>query len=465
MANDYVKRGTMKRYSGHIPRRKKWPLVLLLILLLVVLAGTVGALAKEKKMTDEGRSKIPTATTEPTPTSTESPDLTPTPMPTPTQQLAAGAFGLWEPTATPTPTVYIPPGEEVWMADWVDTRTPVNAKGIYISSEFTVNRNSDATRKEEIAKLVELVKRTELNAIVIDVKYDSGAILYDFDSELIHSYGTVVEKISFLPELIQEMNDAGIYTIARLVSFKDTRLAVARPELAIYNNNGKMYMDTAQSYWVSPYKQEVWEYLAEVGIQCANIGFKEINFDYIRFPTDNVSNINWGAEAENTTKTETITKGVRYLCETLRAHNVYISADVYGIVMSSPVDAASVGQDFGELALYLDYICPMVYPSHYDRSWVSTGDWPDLHPYEVITKSLGYAAQTVSKIPSYKHSADVRPWLQDFTADYLGNGRYMTYDAEAVGAEIKAVYDTGFSGWLLWNAKGIFTEGALEKAE
>ena len=462
MSNDYVRHVNVKRYSGRRLRRNPGPLIALVLLLLAVFAGTLAALAKEEKMEEENRPQTVTDTPVPSPT----PEISPTQA---ASKFAAGAFGLWEPTNTPTPTVYIPPGEEIWMADWVDTRTEVKSKGIYVSSMFTVNLGTDAERVAAFDRLLELVDRTELNTMVVDVKYDSGAILYNFDSELIRGYDTlvpgkkiIVEHLAFLPEYIKKLHEHGVYLVARLVAFKDDRLVAVRPDLAIYNKNGKLYADKSSSHWVSPYKQEVWEYLAEVGRQCAGIGFDEINFDYIRFPTDNISNVDWGPESETTTKTEAITNGVRYLCEQLRACNVYVSADVYGIVMSSPLDASNVGQDFAQMALYMDYLCPMVYPSHYDKSWVSTGDWPDLHPYEVVSKSLGYGVSSISKIPVYKHCAKIRPWLQDFTADYLGTGRYMVYDADAVAAQISAAYDNGCTGWLLWNAKGIFTEDALE---
>ncbi|MBP5184211.1 MAG: hypothetical protein J6113_03785, partial [Lachnospiraceae bacterium] len=197
MRDDYVKRGAMSRFSGYRIRRKKWPIVTLLALLCIVFAGTFAALAREKQVSEETRPAGQVAEdTSPTPVA--SPEATPTPVPG--SNLSAGAFGLWDPTATPTPTVYIPPGEEIWMADWEDKRTPVVSKGIYVSSKFTVNLPNDTQRIEAFDKLLELIQRTELNTMVIDVKYDSGAILYDFDSELIHKYGTVVEKIHFIPE-------------------------------------------------------------------------------------------------------------------------------------------------------------------------------------------------------------------------------------------------------------------------
>ncbi len=463
MREEFVKRGTMKRYSSRNRGRKKLPLVILLLLLAACLAGTLGALAKEKKISDEAREKAAEAAKQlvtPSPT----PENEVTGKPANTQQVADGAYGMWAPP-TPTPILYDPDGTPIWMADWKDERTPVEAHGIYVSSEFTVNRQHDEDRIKAFDKLLELAKRTEINTMIIDVKYESGAILHEFNNELINKYGTTVECLSFIPEYIKKLHENGIYVVARLVCFKDTKLAAVRPDLAIYNNNGSLYRDNNWSNWVSPYKKETWEYIAEVGKECAKIGFDEINLDYVRFPTDNVSNVNWGPEAATTTKTQAITSGVKYLCEQFRACNLFVSADVYGIVMSSPKDAANVGQNFMEMAQYFDYLCPMVYPSHYDKSWVSTGDWPDLHPYEVITKSLAYSVTEIAKIPENHHRAKVRAWLQDFTADYLGKGRYMEYDAEAVLAEIKAVNDTGYTEWLLWNANGTYTEGALKKAD
>lgn len=206
------------------------------------------------------------------------------------------------------------------MADYVDKRTPVEAKGVYLSPEVTKD-------SEYMTELLHYLDTTELNAVVMDVKADSGAIVYAMDNDTAKEIGAL-RNIVNIPQVVKTLKEHGVYVIARLVAFKDPILAKARPDLTFYNQDGSKFYDTSNSAWVSPYKQEVWEYLASVGISCAEVGFDEINYDYMRFPTDGVANIDWGPESADKTKTEAITDGIRYLCETLRMHDVYVSADV-----------------------------------------------------------------------------------------------------------------------------------------
>lgn len=445
-------RKTYRRSS----RRRKLPFFVLLFLIVLVIGGASIALA------NENRAVTPTAT----PTPSLAPPATPTPVnqedasPTGTIEIlasAAGPFGLWDPTATPVPTIEIPPGEEIWMADFVDTRTPVKAKGIYVSPDI-------AKIPDKMNALYELFDTTELNSMVIDIKADSGAIVYNMDNETAKAIGATRTIINDMPKFMKRLKEHGVYTIARVVAFKDPILAKARPDLCFYNQDGSKFYDTSNSAWVSPYKEDVWDYLISVGVSCAEIGFDEINFDYIRFPTDGVRNIDWGEEAATKTKIEAITEGIKRVCEELRPHGIYISADVYGIVISSSLDAKAVGQDYQQMSRYLDYICPMIYPSHYGFGYAGIA-YPDKEPAKIISMALKSSNNKIGEIPVYQHSAVCRPWLQDFTASYLGskNGeqRYLDYDAEVVRTEINAVYDSGLDEWLLWNAGGIYTAGAM----
>lgn len=394
--------------------------------------------------------ETPTPTITPTPTESPTPTMTPTNTPTPTN------------TGTPTPT---PAGMEIletpyfsldisnpedWMKDWVDTRTPIaTVKGCYFSSEY-FNKGRKA-----FDPLIQLIDENELNAIVIDVKSEWGYIQYPFDNALIKSYGNESNTLSYLPELLETLHSKGIYVIARLVAFQDNLLIKAHPELGLHKKDGSLYKDNRGAYYASPFKQEVWRYLAEVGIECAKLGFDEINYDYIRFPSDNYKDIYLGVDAS--LKQTVITAGTRYLCEQLRPYNVYISADVFGIVMNAGVDSVTVGQNYADMSRYLDAICPMVYPSHYDKSWTASGEHPDLHPYEVITKTLSRSVTQMKKIPNGQHKATVRPWLQAFTADYLAKKNYMKYTPSVLRTEIQATYDSGYTGgWLLWNVRTDF---------
>lgn len=432
------------------------PLIILGVLILTIVVGTIVLLKKEA-------ASGPSSEITPTPYATPSPVPTPAePTPVPERgdeeagkEIAQGPFGLWEPTASPTPTIAIPEGEVIWMADYVDKRTPVEAKGVYLSPDVAKN-------SAYMEELLHYLDTTELNAVVIDVKADSGAIVYAMENEMAKEIGAL-RSIVNIPSIVKTLKDHGVYVIARLVAFKDPILAKARPELTFYNQDGSKFYDSSNSAWVSPYKHEVWEYLAEVGISCAEIGFDEINYDYMRFPTDGVKNINWGVEAETKTKTEAITEGIKYLCETLRMHDVYVSADVYGIVISSKLDAAAVGQDYKEMSRYLDYICPMIYPSHYGFGYAGI-PYPDKEPAKIIKMALNSSNKRIGEIPEYQHRAICRPWLQDFTASYLGtkNGedRYLVYDAEVLRIQMEATYESGLTDWLLWNAGGSYTEDA-----
>ena len=433
------------------------PLLILIVLILLIISGTILVLAKgEGEANEENVSKGPSATPSPTATPTPAPLPTPTPVAEEEpKEVAQGPFGLWEPTASPTPTIAIPEGEVIWMADYVDKRTPVQARGVYVSPEVA----KDSAYMEE---LLYYLDTTELNSVVIDVKADSGAIVYAMENETAKEIGAL-RTIVNIPKIVKTLKEHGVYVIARLVAFKDPILAKAKPELTFYNKDGSKFYDTSNSAWVSPYKHEVWEYLASVGISCAEIGFDEINFDYMRFPTDGVANIDWGVESQTKTKTEAITEGIKYLCETLRMHDVYVSADVYGIVISSKVDAAAVGQDYVEMSRYLDYICPMIYPSHYGFGYAGI-DYPDKEPAKIIKLALQSSNKKIAEIPEYQHRAICRPWLQDFTASYLGtkNGveRYLVYDAEVLRIQMEATYECGLTDWFLWNAGGNYTEDA-----
>lgn len=462
--NDYLDfRAAQKRNSYRRRRRHPLPLLVLVILIILIIVGTIFLLIGENA-SENAEKPAPTA-------GAMEMDLTPTPttaaiLPTPTppmqgetssekKEMAQGPFGLWEPTASPTPTIAIPEGEVIWMADYVDKRTPVEAKGVYLSPEVT----KDNAYMEE---LLHYLDTTELNAVVIDVKADSGAIVYAMENDTAKEIGAL-RTIVNIPNVVKTLKEHGVYVIARLVAFKDPILAKARPDLTFYNKDGSKFYDSSRSAWVSPYKQEVWEYLASVGISCAEIGFDEINYDYMRFPTDGVANIDWGTESATKSKTEAITEGIKYLCETLRMHDVYVSADVYGIVISSKVDAAAVGQDYKEMSRYLDYICPMIYPSHYGFGYAGI-DYPDKEPAKIIKMALNSSNKRIAEIPVYQHRAICRPWLQDFTASYLGskNGveRYLVYDAEVLRIQMEATYESGLTDWLLWNAGGYYTEDA-----
>ena len=370
----------------------------------------------------------------------------------------------------------------------------VRVKGIYVTGAMAGTSNMD--------NLIALVDRTELNTMVIDVKNDEGRVVYDMDSAFVREIGAVKEYVSDMPGLIRKCKEHGIYLIARIVAFKDPFLAENRQDLALTDKNGNIFRDKSGLAWVNPYKREVWDYLLEIARQAASVGFDEIQFDYIRFSTDaGMSKVDFGEEALEQDKEDVITEFTIYAAQELHDMGVPLSADVYGVIIDSKLDASIVGQNYYEMAKHLDYISPMVYPSHYGPGNLGLAV-PDAQPYETIFRSMktsrkvlagmgreaedmqvsgndvsgnsmsgnGISENSISGksmdaadpkelVPNQEIRADVRPWLQDFTATWVKG--HIRYGPEEIWAQIQAVYDAGYEEWILWNASNRYTEGGL----
>ncbi len=349
---------------------------------------------------------------------------------------------------TPTPTT--PPISEE-AVEVMETRIPVRVKGIYVTSSMAGS--------ERMKDLISLADTTEINAMVIDIKDDHGKITYKMDSALAKEIGATTNTIRDIEALITELKSKNIYLIARIVAFKDPYLAEQRKDLAILKSDGSLYLDNNGEGWVNPYNRKVWEYLIEVASQAALIGFDEIQFDYIRFSTGNgIAKADFGVEAKEKTKEEIIVEFTKYAYEKLKPLGVYVSADVYGTIINSSVDAEVVGQNYVEMAKYLDYICPMIYPSHFGEGNYGI-KYPDLEPYNIIRKALTASREKLGQIPEEEHRAIVRPWLQDFTATWIK--KHMKYGGEELREQIRGVEAAGYAQWLLWNAGCVYSEDGL----
>lgn len=327
-----------------------------------------------------------------------------------------------------------------------------NIRGIYVSASKAASSSID--------DLINIAKTTEINAMVIDVKDDSGRITYPMESDLIKEIGSGTKYISNIEELMKTLKDEGVYTIARIVAFKDPFLGNKRPDLAIINNDGSIY--GGNESWLNPYNKESWEYLLEVSKQAAAIGFDEIQFDYIRFPTGKDINKAKFPGAGDRSKEDIILEFTKYAYESLKPLGVMVSADVFGAIISSDTDGAIVGQNYSEMARYLDYICPMIYPSHFGEGNYGVA-YPDLEPYNIIKKVLDHSQEKLSIIPEGEHCAIIRPWLQDFTASWIKN--YQKYGGKEVREQINGVYAAGYDEWLLWNASNKYSVDGLDKPQ
>jgi len=330
-------------------------------------------------------------------------------------------------------------------------------KGIYISG----NRAGS----ERIDELIDLCNRTEINAMVIDVKSDDGYVTFAMDSPVVEEFGIIPNSVPIkdIEALIKKLYANNIYPIARIVTFKDSTIKEKHPEYMLKNKDGTFYESSEpggkKATWLNPYNKEVWDYILTISKEAAAVGFKEIQFDYIRFhERAHADQVDFGPESIGKEKTQIISEFTKYIVEQLHQEEVYVSADVFGAIITSEIDAKIVGQDYAQMSKYLDYICPMVYPSHYADGSFGV-EHPDLDPYEIILNAMRASNDQIKVIKEGEHRAIVRPWLQDFTAKWIPV--YQEYGAKELRDQIQGVYDAGLDEWLLWNASNWYTEEGL----
>lgn len=318
--------------------------------------------------------------------------------------------------------------------------------------------------KSSLDNLINLANETEINAFVIDVKNDEGHITYDMDVPLVDQIGAERYAIKDIDEVMDKLYDNNIYPIARIVAFKDPFLSSHITDYAIKNQDGSLFKYKKIS-WISPYNKDAWKYIIDIAKEAALTGFKEIQFDYIRFEaTGSLANANFGDNIDKSlSRTDVIIQFIEYAKEELKPYDVAVSADVFGTIIISEIDANIIGQNYLEMGKRLDVVCPMIYPSHYGRGYygIPASLSPDLYPYEIIYGSMMDSSKVLDNIPDGASKPIVRPWLQAFTASYLGSGNYMTYDGEAIRKQIQAVYDAGLDEWLLWNPGNRYSKDGI----
>ncbi len=324
-------------------------------------------------------------------------------------------------------------------------RKPVKVKGIYISAYV-------AGTPSMVDALLEEIDKTEINALVIDLKDDFGRVACEVDSPMIEELGSTRIHIQDMEGLMKKLEEHGIYAIARIPAFRDAWLGTVRPEWCVQYEDGSVFTDKDGNSWVNPYKEEAWDYLVEIGIQAKRLGFQEVQFDYVRFCTEtSMDDVVFDeADTRGRSRTDVIYEFMEYAYRRLKQQGLFVSADVFGAIINSDVNANMVGQVYGELAKHVDYISPMIYPSHYGDGYYGI-DHPDMHPYETITAALQASRKELYFArEGQEHMAVVRPWLQDFTASWLTH--YIPYGADQVREQIQATYDAGYDEWLLWDA-------------
>jgi hypothetical protein len=338
--------------------------------------------------------------------------------------------------------------------------TPEFVKGIYVSA-------STAGYAKRFSEIVSLVEDTELNSLVIDIKNHRGQLAFDPETESLRPYAAKNPPLGSVREFTAPLKEKGIYLIARLFVFQDPALVEAHPEWAVMSRWGGVWRDYKGVTWLDPASKDVWRYNATIAREVFSSGFDEIQFDYIRFPSDgNISAAVYPIWDGSQTKSEVMEDFFRYLNKELRIKNgIPISVDLFGLTMWQHDYDLNIGQRLLESMPYFDFISPMVYPSHYPAGFIGCAN-PAACPYEVVHRNMQRGQEihqrfdvgTASDLPAKPELATFRPWLQDF---HLG----ATYTPEMVRQQMKATEDGGGSGWLLWNARNVYTESALLPAD
>ena len=304
------------------------------------------------------------------------------------------------------------------------------------------------------SRVLDLTARTELNAVVIDVKGDRGWIIYPTEIDTALAIGAQgPATLREFDAMMADLKARGIYTIARIVTFKDNILANARPDLAIIDTRtGKPWIDREGLAWVDPFREEVWNYNIALAREAIERGFDEVQFDYVRFPTDGkLQAAKYLKPVSKATRLPTIAAFLERARRELGARGGYVAADLFGYTAFNENDT-DIGQRIEELAPHLDYICPMVYPSGYHVGIPGFRN-PVQNSYAVVRESVRLIRQRAAHTP-----ARVRPWLQDFR-DYAFDRRI--FGVSEIRDQIRGADEGGSSGWMLWNPRNDYTGGAL----
>jgi hypothetical protein len=319
------------------------------------------------------------------------------------------------------------PGEQTVTID------PLMVKAVHISGE---------AMEERFGEFLAMAEETELNALMVDLKDESGAVLYRSEHPLVAEIGAG-HALYDLAEVAEEADRRDLYLIGRLVTFQDPIAALARPEMAVVDSaTGEPFLSRGQ-YFLDPTDPDARAYALELAAEACALGVDELQFDYVRFPDQRPETVTFDGGVTIDIRAETIRSFLREAVAALHPLGCAVAVDVFGFVTTAE-DDGGIGQNWEDVTAVADVVSPMVYPSHYDPGWYGL-DQPSERPDVVVGRALDDGMRRLSR------PLVVRPWLQDFA-----------YDASQVRAQIDEAEERGM-GWMLWNATSEVTSEALEE--
>ena len=328
--------------------------------------------------------------------------------------------------------------------------TPDTLRGLYV--------NRWAALGSKLKQLIEVARKTEVNALVIDVKDDRGFVLYRSDVPLAREIGADTADGHWMSAarvraMLDTMIANDIYPIARIVVAKDPLLASRKLELAIKRRTDQQpWLDKNGNPWLDPHQPVVWQYAVDLAREAYQLGFSEVQFDYVRFPDEKrlISETVYPL-ANGRVRAQVIRDQLGFVRKALKPHGIPVTADVFGLTATDTTDMG-IGQRWEMFIDQVDVVLPMVYPSHFAPGTYKLRN-PNARPYQTIDHALKDAKARSAPIAN---AAKIIPWYQDFT---LGPPHYY---AEQIRAQKRAGYDNGFQSWILWNPKSNYTIAALE---
>lgn len=312
---------------------------------------------------------------------------------------------------------------------------PFLARAVHISGEAV---------RDRLGEFIQMAQNTELNALMIDLKDESGLVWYDTAHPVAQEVGAAFAAYD-LESVIEQAHAEGLYVIGRLVAFQDPTAAVMKPEMSVLDTATNAPFSHNNQYFLDPTDPAARQYALELAVEACSAGLDELQFDYVRFPDRRPESVAFDGGVTADVRMATINGFLSDAVETLHPLGCAVAADVFGFTTATNDDGA-IGQHWGELTSIVDVASPMLYPSHYDSGWYGF-DNPNDHPAEMVENALSDGMERLSR------KVVVRPWLQDFG-----------YSPDQVRAQIETAESFGL-GWMLWNARSIVTTDALGPAE
>ena len=323
---------------------------------------------------------------------------------------------------------------------------PAAVRGVYL--------NGWVFGSSRFFNLLALADTTEINAFVIDVKDATGYITYRSSVATAQQIGANdVVRIADPRARLAQLVDHGIHPIARIVVARDPLLAKRKPSWAIHDTDGALWRDGLGEPWVDAYNDSVWIYAADLAAEAVLMGFREIQFDYVRFPDEPPQRLRrtvYPARRPGESRRDAIRRNVNLMRERVARAGVPFTIDVFGLTTSTTGDLG-IGQVWEDLSASADVLLPMVYPSHYRRGSYGFAN-PNTQPYAIVKRAL---EDGIARSRGIANPAKIRPYLQAFTI------YRVRYGPQEVRAQIQAVEDLGLTDWVLWNARGVYPPAAL----